>query len=157
MCVCVFVIVCICGNQRRLLASHSFPYCFATVFLTELEVDCYRQTTLVLPSLAFICVLKSKLRSLIFCSFHYQLIFCSFVSPACVPCLTHLCRLEIRASLKAEHLRSNSFIHQLPLPRSLQSYLLYEEVLRMNEIPEPAAIHDVESSEASDSSIVSAV
>ncbi|XP_057627524.1 ankyrin repeat and SOCS box protein 3 isoform X2 [Chionomys nivalis] len=76
---------------------------------------------------------------------------------ACVPCLTHLCRLEIRASLKAEHLRSNSFIHQLPLPRSLRSYLLYEEVLRMNEIPEPAAVDDVETSEAPDSSIVSAV
>ncbi|XP_041524795.1 ankyrin repeat and SOCS box protein 3 isoform X5 [Microtus oregoni] len=76
---------------------------------------------------------------------------------ACVPCLTHLCRLEIWASLKAEHLRSNSLIHQLPLPRSLRSYLLYEEVLRMNEIPEPAAIDDVETSEAPDSSIVSAV
>ncbi|XP_075798617.1 ankyrin repeat and SOCS box protein 3-like isoform X1 [Microtus pennsylvanicus] len=76
---------------------------------------------------------------------------------ACVPCLTHLCRLEIWASLKAEQLRSNSFIHQLPLPRSLRSYLLYEEVLRMNEIPEPAAVDDVETSEAPDSSIVSAV
>ena len=74
-----------------------------------------------------------------------------------MPCLTHLCRLEIRASLKTEHLRSNSFSDQLPLPRSLRSYLLYEEVLRMNEIPEPAAVDDVETSEAADSSIVSAV
>ncbi|MBZ3880416.1 Ankyrin repeat and SOCS box protein 3 [Sciurus carolinensis] len=55
---------------------------------------------------------------------------------AAVPSLTHLCRLKIRSSLKPEHLRSDSFIQQLPLPRSLQSYLLYEEVLRMNEILE---------------------
>ncbi|XP_028716708.1 ankyrin repeat and SOCS box protein 3 isoform X4 [Peromyscus maniculatus bairdii] len=67
---------------------------------------------------------------------------------ACIPCLTHLCRLEIRACLKAEHLRSDSFIHQLPLPRSLQTYLLYEEVLRMNEITRPAAIHNRGISEA---------
>ncbi|XP_007641526.1 ankyrin repeat and SOCS box protein 3 isoform X1 [Cricetulus griseus] len=67
---------------------------------------------------------------------------------ACVPCLAHLCRLEIRTSLKAERLRSDNFIRQLPLPRSLQSYLLYDEVLKMNEIPEPAAIHDGEISEA---------
>ncbi|MEJ1274292.1 ankyrin repeat and SOCS box-containing 3 [Cricetulus griseus] len=46
---------------------------------------------------------------------------------ACVPCLAHLCRLEIRTSLKAERLRSDNFIRQLPLPRSLQSYLLYDE------------------------------
>ncbi|XP_013212655.3 ankyrin repeat and SOCS box protein 3 isoform X1 [Ictidomys tridecemlineatus] len=55
---------------------------------------------------------------------------------AAVPSLTHLCRLKIRSSLKPEHLLSDSFIQQLPLPRSLHSYLLYEEVLRMNEIPE---------------------
>lgn len=63
---------------------------------------------------------------------------------ASVPSLTHLCRLEIRSSLKAEHLHSDIFIHQLPLPRSLQSYLLYEEVLRMNGILEPATNHDGE-------------
>lgn len=67
---------------------------------------------------------------------------------ASVPSLTHLCRLEIRSSLKAEQLHSDIFIHQLPLPRSLQSYLLYEEVLRMNGILEPATNHDGEIREA---------
>ncbi|XP_008978918.3 ankyrin repeat and SOCS box protein 3 isoform X1 [Callithrix jacchus] len=61
---------------------------------------------------------------------------------ATIPSLTHLCRLEIRSSLKSEHLRSDSFISQLPLPRSLHNYLLYEDVLRMNEVPELAAIQD---------------
>ncbi|XP_036118049.1 ankyrin repeat and SOCS box protein 3 isoform X2 [Molossus molossus] len=67
---------------------------------------------------------------------------------AAVPSLTHLCRLEIRSSLKPEHLRSDSFICQLPLPRSLHNYLLYAEVLRMNEVPELAVIQDGEISEA---------
>ncbi|XP_029414483.1 ankyrin repeat and SOCS box protein 3 isoform X1 [Nannospalax galili] len=67
---------------------------------------------------------------------------------ASVPCLTHLCRLKIRCCLKAEHLRSDSIIRQLPLPKTLQNYLLYEEVLRMNEIPELAAVIDGEISEA---------
>lgn len=67
---------------------------------------------------------------------------------ASVPSLTHLCRLEIRSSLKPEHLRCDNFIHQLPLPRSLHDYLLYAEVLRMNEIPELAVIQDEEISEA---------
>ncbi|XP_078005643.1 ankyrin repeat and SOCS box protein 3 isoform X4 [Phascolarctos cinereus] len=53
-----------------------------------------------------------------------------------VPSLTHLCRLEIRSILKPERLRSDNFIRQLPLPTSLHHYLLYAEVLRMNEIPE---------------------
>ncbi|EHB05706.1 Ankyrin repeat and SOCS box protein 3 [Heterocephalus glaber] len=66
---------------------------------------------------------------------------------ASVPSLSHLCRLEIRASLKTEHLKSDSFIRQLPLPRSLHNYLLYEETLRMNEVPE-LAVHDGEISEA---------
>lgn len=70
-----------------------------------------------------------------------------FVSPASVPSLTHLCRLEIRSRVKPEHLRSDSFICQLPLPRSLHNYLLYAEVLRMNEIPE-LAVQDEEISEA---------
>nr|XP_044993283.1 ankyrin repeat and SOCS box protein 3 isoform X5 [Jaculus jaculus] len=55
---------------------------------------------------------------------------------ASVPCLAHLCRLEIRATLKVERLQSLSYVRQLPLPRSLQNYLLYEDVLRRNEIPE---------------------
>ncbi|XP_062934804.1 ankyrin repeat and SOCS box protein 3 isoform X2 [Cynocephalus volans] len=67
---------------------------------------------------------------------------------ASVPSLTHLCRLEIRSSLKPEQLRSDSFICHLPLPRSLHNYLLYAEVLRMNEVPELAAIQDEEISEA---------
>jgi ankyrin repeat/SOCS box protein 3 len=67
---------------------------------------------------------------------------------ASVPCLTHLCRLEIRSILKPEHLRSEGVIHQLPLPRSLQNYLLYEDVLKMNAVPELAANHDGEISEA---------
>ncbi|XP_051684962.1 ankyrin repeat and SOCS box protein 3 isoform X3 [Oryctolagus cuniculus] len=66
---------------------------------------------------------------------------------ASVPSLTHLCRLEIRSSLKPEHLRTENFICQLPLPRSLHNYLLYAEILRMNEIPELAAIQDGEISE----------
>ncbi|XP_036190480.1 ankyrin repeat and SOCS box protein 3 isoform X7 [Myotis myotis] len=65
-----------------------------------------------------------------------------------VPSLTHLCRLEIRSSLKPEHLRSDYFICQLPLPRSLHNYLLYAEVLRMNEVPELTVIQDGEISEA---------
>ncbi|XP_064428587.1 ankyrin repeat and SOCS box protein 3 isoform X4 [Mirounga angustirostris] len=67
---------------------------------------------------------------------------------ASVPSLTHLCRLEIRSSVKPEHLRSDSFICQLPLPRSLHNYLLYAEVLRMNEVPELAVTQDGEISEA---------
>ncbi|KAM9069101.1 ankyrin repeat and SOCS box protein 3 isoform X1 [Sarcophilus harrisii] len=53
-----------------------------------------------------------------------------------VPCLTHLCRLEIRSILKPERLRSDNYIRQLPLPTSLHHYLLYAEVLRMNDVPE---------------------
>nr|XP_012418951.1 PREDICTED: ankyrin repeat and SOCS box protein 3 isoform X2 [Odobenus rosmarus divergens] len=67
---------------------------------------------------------------------------------ASVPSLTHLCRLEIRSTVKPEHLRSDSFICQLPLPRSLHNYLLYAEVLRMNEVPELAVTQDGEISEA---------
>ncbi|XP_072491683.1 ankyrin repeat and SOCS box protein 3 isoform X3 [Notamacropus eugenii] len=53
-----------------------------------------------------------------------------------IPSLTHLCRLEIRSILKPERLRSDNFIRQLPLPTNLHRYLLYAEVLRMNEIQE---------------------
>ncbi|CAK6435081.1 unnamed protein product [Pipistrellus nathusii] len=67
---------------------------------------------------------------------------------AAVPSLTHLCRLEIRSLLKPEHLRSDKFIRQLPLPRSLHNYLLYSDVLRMNEVPELAVNQDGETSEA---------
>ncbi|XP_012582889.1 PREDICTED: ankyrin repeat and SOCS box protein 3 isoform X2 [Condylura cristata] len=63
---------------------------------------------------------------------------------ASVPSLTHLCRLEIRSSLKPEQLRSDNFICQLPLPKSLHNYLLYADVLRMNEVPELAVIQDGE-------------
>ncbi|XP_065785370.1 ankyrin repeat and SOCS box protein 3 isoform X1 [Muntiacus reevesi] len=66
---------------------------------------------------------------------------------ASVPSLTHLCRLEIWSRLKLEHLQSDGFIRQLPLPRSLHDYLLYAEVLRMNEVPELAVIQDGEISE----------
>nr|BAE01031.1 unnamed protein product [Macaca fascicularis] len=61
---------------------------------------------------------------------------------ATIPSLTHLCRLEIRSSLKSERLRSDSYISELPLPRSLHNYLLYEDVLRTYEVPELAAIQD---------------
>ncbi|XP_040849671.1 ankyrin repeat and SOCS box protein 3 isoform X1 [Ochotona curzoniae] len=64
-----------------------------------------------------------------------------------VPSLTHLCRLEIRSGLKPEDLQSDSCICQLPLPRSLRNYLLYSDVLRMNEIPEFTAVQDGENSE----------
>ncbi|XP_076990328.1 ankyrin repeat and SOCS box protein 3 [Tamandua tetradactyla] len=67
---------------------------------------------------------------------------------ASVPSLTHLCRLKIRSSLKREQLQSDSFIRQLPLPSSLHDYLLYAEVLRVNEIPELAVIQEGEISEA---------
>ncbi|KAG8504852.1 Ankyrin repeat and SOCS box protein 3, partial [Galemys pyrenaicus] len=63
---------------------------------------------------------------------------------ASVPSLAHLCRLEIRSSLKPEQLQSDSFICQLPLPKSLHNYLLYADVLRMNEVPELAVIQDGE-------------
>ncbi|XP_007475347.1 ankyrin repeat and SOCS box protein 3 isoform X2 [Monodelphis domestica] len=68
---------------------------------------------------------------------------------ASVPSLTHLCRLEIRSILKPERLRSDNFIHQLPLPTSLHRYLLYAEVLRMNEVPELIFTQDGETSETS--------
>ncbi|KAM5253011.1 ankyrin repeat and SOCS box protein 3 isoform 6-T11 [Hipposideros larvatus] len=68
---------------------------------------------------------------------------------ATVPSLTHLCRLEIRSSLKPKHLRCDSFVCQLPLPRSLHNYLLYEDVLRMNEVPDLAVIQDGDISKAS--------
>ena len=70
-----------------------------------------------------------------------------FVSPVSVPSLTHLCRLEIWSRLKLGHLQSDDFIRQLPLPRSLHDYLLYAEVLRMNEVPELAVFQDGEISE----------
>ncbi|XP_052503459.1 ankyrin repeat and SOCS box protein 3 isoform X1 [Budorcas taxicolor] len=68
---------------------------------------------------------------------------------ASVPSLTHLCRLEIWSRLKLEHLQSDGFIRQLPLPRILHDYLLYAEVLRMNEVPELEVIQDGEISETS--------
>ncbi|XP_077628482.1 ankyrin repeat and SOCS box protein 3 isoform X2 [Crocuta crocuta] len=67
---------------------------------------------------------------------------------ASLPSLTHLCRLQIRSSLKPEHLRSDSFICQLPLPRSLHNYLLYEDVLWMNAVPELTSVEDWEMNEA---------
>ncbi|XP_049640760.1 ankyrin repeat and SOCS box protein 3 [Suncus etruscus] len=67
---------------------------------------------------------------------------------ASIPSLSHLCRLEIRSCLKPEHLRSDTFVSLLPLPRSLHQYLLYSEVLRRNEIPEPAFLQDGEIGEA---------
>ncbi|XP_044516596.1 ankyrin repeat and SOCS box protein 3 [Gracilinanus agilis] len=68
---------------------------------------------------------------------------------ASVPSLTHLCRLEIRSILKPDRLRSDNFIYQLPLPTSLHRYLLYAEVLRMNEVPELIFSQDGETSETS--------
>lgn len=56
--------------------------------------------------------------------------------PASIPPLSHLCRLEIRAILRSERLRSDHFIRELPLPACLQDYLLYLDVLRVNGIPE---------------------
>ncbi|XP_073410132.1 ankyrin repeat and SOCS box protein 3 [Dendrobates tinctorius] len=48
---------------------------------------------------------------------------------ASLPSLMHLCRLQIRSLLRTEHLRSNKFISQLPLPVCLQDYLQYSDVL----------------------------
>ncbi|XP_029793204.1 ankyrin repeat and SOCS box protein 3 [Suricata suricatta] len=61
---------------------------------------------------------------------------------ASFPSLTHLCRLKIRSSLKPKHLQSDSFIRQFLIPRSLHNYLLYEDVMRKNAIPELTAIED---------------
>lgn len=55
---------------------------------------------------------------------------------ACLPPLSHLCRLEIRSLLGSERLRSERVIRELPLPACLQDYLLYLDVLRANSIPE---------------------
>ncbi|XP_054035996.1 ankyrin repeat and SOCS box protein 3 isoform X2 [Dryobates pubescens] len=55
---------------------------------------------------------------------------------AFIPSLSHLCRLEIRSILMSERLRSDHFIRELPLPACLQDYLLYLDVLRLNDIPE---------------------
>ncbi|XP_068796082.1 ankyrin repeat and SOCS box protein 3 isoform X2 [Struthio camelus] len=52
-----------------------------------------------------------------------------------IPSLSHLCRLEIRSILKSEHLRSDQFIRELPLPACLQDYLLFLDILRVNAIP----------------------
>ncbi|NWH80756.1 ASB3 protein, partial [Piaya cayana] len=53
---------------------------------------------------------------------------------ASIPPLSHLCRLEIRSILTSEHLRSDRFIRELPLPTYLQDYLLYLDVLRADAI-----------------------
>uniref|UniRef100_A0A8D0GFX7 Ankyrin repeat and SOCS box containing 3 n=1 Tax=Sphenodon punctatus TaxID=8508 RepID=A0A8D0GFX7_SPHPU len=54
-----------------------------------------------------------------------------------IPSLSHLCRLEIRSVLKSKRLRSEQFIRELPLPACLQNYLLYLDVLKTYDIPEP--------------------
>ncbi|XP_029449282.1 ankyrin repeat and SOCS box protein 3 isoform X5 [Rhinatrema bivittatum] len=61
---------------------------------------------------------------------------------ACLPSLTHLCRLKIRSLLKSECLRSGHFIYQLPLPACLQHFLLYSETLRRYGIPELSDNHE---------------
>ncbi|KAM6220676.1 ankyrin repeat and SOCS box protein 3 [Rhynchocyon petersi] len=55
---------------------------------------------------------------------------------ASVPPLSHLCRLEMWSVLTPAQLRSKSFMGQLSLPRTVQRYLLYDDVLRMNGVPE---------------------
>ncbi|XP_050170873.1 ankyrin repeat and SOCS box protein 3 isoform X2 [Myiozetetes cayanensis] len=54
---------------------------------------------------------------------------------AFIPPLSHLCRLEIRALLGSERLRSERAIQALPLPLCLQEYLLYLDVLRVSAVP----------------------
>ncbi|XP_062979899.1 ankyrin repeat and SOCS box protein 3 [Elgaria multicarinata webbii] len=54
----------------------------------------------------------------------------------CIPSLSHLCRLEIRSLLPSSHLRSDEFVHHLPLPTCLQNFLLYSDVLRTYAISE---------------------
>ncbi|XP_061481680.1 ankyrin repeat and SOCS box protein 3 [Rhineura floridana] len=54
----------------------------------------------------------------------------------CIPPLSHLCRLEIRSLLTSDHLRSDQFIRQLPLPACLQDFLLYSDVLRRYAVSE---------------------
>ncbi|XP_042330252.1 ankyrin repeat and SOCS box protein 3 isoform X1 [Sceloporus undulatus] len=54
----------------------------------------------------------------------------------CMPSLSHLCRLEIRSLLTTDRLRSDQFIHQLPLPDCLQNFLLYSDVLNTYTISE---------------------
>lgn len=53
-----------------------------------------------------------------------------------VPSLSHLCRLQMWSSPRPEHLRFDTFVYQLPLPRSLHNYLLYSDILRSYEVPE---------------------
>ncbi|XP_067901041.1 ankyrin repeat and SOCS box protein 3 isoform X2 [Heterodontus francisci] len=53
-----------------------------------------------------------------------------------IPSLAHLSRLKIRSMLKSEYLRSDKYIHQLPLPTCLHDFLLYKEVLKLYGIPE---------------------
>ncbi|NXL84218.1 ASB3 protein, partial [Alectura lathami] len=55
---------------------------------------------------------------------------------AVIPSLSHLCRLEIRATLGSNRLRSDRFIRALPLPAYLQEHLLYLHLLRLSAVPE---------------------
>ncbi|XP_048374719.1 ankyrin repeat and SOCS box protein 3 isoform X2 [Sphaerodactylus townsendi] len=57
-----------------------------------------------------------------------------------IPPLSHLCRLEIRSLLTSERLRSDQFIHQLPLPTGLQDYLLFSDVLTMHGVARSSLI-----------------
>uniref|UniRef100_A0A803T3A7 Ankyrin repeat and SOCS box containing 3 n=1 Tax=Anolis carolinensis TaxID=28377 RepID=A0A803T3A7_ANOCA len=54
----------------------------------------------------------------------------------CIPSLSHLCRLEIRSLLTSDRLRSDQFVHQLPLPDCLQNFLLYSDILHTYDISE---------------------
>nr|XP_060610533.1 ankyrin repeat and SOCS box protein 3 isoform X1 [Anolis sagrei ordinatus] len=54
----------------------------------------------------------------------------------CIPSLSHLCRLETRSLLTSDRLRSDQFVHQLPLPDCLQNFLLYSDILHTYDISE---------------------
>ncbi|KAM3859908.1 ankyrin repeat and SOCS box protein 3 [Diretmus argenteus] len=46
----------------------------------------------------------------------------------CVPCLSHLCRLQVREVLGSNLLMRTSVVQQLPVPSTLQSYLQFNDI-----------------------------
>ncbi|CAJ0951242.1 unnamed protein product [Ranitomeya imitator] len=85
------------------------------------QVELYRQTLLFFGTQAAAIVIWQQLPPFP--------VYLSETIMASLPSLMHLCRLQIRSLLKTEHLRSNKFISQLPLPVCLQDYLQYSDVL----------------------------
>lgn len=51
--------------------------------------------------------------------------------PECVPDLTHLCRLAVRATVGSDALSKPSFVQQLPVPALLHDYLQFNDISSM--------------------------